>query len=786
MKTIQKIVTTAILVLVCVPFLANNIQIPRGPEIVSRTATQVQVEFDLTWENSWRLSRPNNWDAAWVFMKYRIDASEWRHANLAATPATVAGGTPRTIEAGRSTRPDGTEVVVGTFIYRSQNDTWGDMELNGVRLNWDVTGLGIDANTVLSVRVFAIEMVYVPQGPFYIGDGWSYDHLRLVDNVMFNSTWAPILGESWANNHRSGGIIPAGVNANSFSGFEFSASHVPASAFMAFNSNHGNHWAASGTLQWEWLQVQLPTAREVTWLTFSQHAVQEAHTIRGFAIQGSNDGTSWTLLYGNPEFVHPGHGGAHINYKFGRNREQNLPIVLERTGSFRFYRFWLHGTNCHVSNIQLFDGDASRINRIADANQPRFYYTGANNAAYRANELPTEGLNLQPLADGFPNGFRAFYVMKHEVTQAAWVDFLNTLTWNQQHGLVSHSGANWGLGGNNVQPMAQQTEHGASVTPASLVGTNIFRPWWNVADNTEPGHRMNIRIRERGTDGPAVFGVGRWTTVERMEEDPENPGNFITITEPGWCWNHEIQGGNLPMFNLAWVNISAYLDWAGLRPMTELEYEKACRGPMLPVREEFAWGGPFMPSNTGGVADRNLPTETPLPAFASFVQPGNAAIGTHIASAPSAAIAVYWPVRVGSFAREATTREEAGASYWGILNLSDNVAERVVNISSVQGRAFNGRHGDGQITSMGFSNVPNWPSQDVTTFSDNNNLAVGTSYRGIAVISARNVTTVLPVSDRRVGHIHINAAGQNQNQRDNWTGARGVRTCPRASVPTGW
>jgi formylglycine-generating enzyme required for sulfatase activity len=772
MKTIQKIVTTAILVLVCVPFWASNIQIPNGPEIVSRTATQVQVEFDVTWENSWRLTRPNNWDAAWVFMKYRIDASEWRHANLVtATPATVAGGTPRVIEGGRSTRPDGTEVTVGVFIYRSQNDTWGDVELNGVRLNWDVTGMGIDATTVLSVRVFAAEMVYVPQGSFVIGDGWSWDHLRTIGDTMFNSTWAPLMGPNWNNNRRPDNIIPEGVNANSFDGFVFSASHagVP---FQAFNGNHANWWIASTTLQWEWLQVELPTAREITWMTLSRNAAQAAHEIRGFAIQGSNDGTSWTLLYGNPEFVHP---GANANYKFGRNHDQPIPIALERTGNFRFYRFWFNGTNVHVSNIQMFTGSADRINRISSPTQPRVYFAGLNNAAYPTNQLPVVGTTLQPLADGFPNGFRAFYVMKHEVTQAAWVDFLNTLTWDQQHRLVTTPG------------VTTPTVALPNVTPASVVGTNIFRPWWNIDDLTYPPHRMNIRIRERGLDGPAVFGVGRWATVDRQEEDPENPGQFITVTGPGWCWNHEIRGGNVPMFNLAWTDIAAYLDWAGLRPMTELEYEKACRGPMLPVREEFAWGGPFMPSNTGGVADRDLPTETPLPDFASFSQPGNAVVRTVLQTSTNASVTgVFWPVRAGSFARDATTREEAGASYWGILNLSDNVAERVVNISTVQGRAYNGRHGDGQITAMGFSNVPNWPSQDAPGLANSNSQAWGTSYRGIAVTVHTSVTTILSVSCRFVGHVHHHTAGQNQNHRDNWTGARGVRTCPRATVPTGW
>ena len=41
---------------------------------------------------------------------------------------------------------------------------------------------------------------------------------------------------------------------------------------------------------------------------------------------------------------------------------------------------------------------------------------------------------------------------------------------------------------------------------------------------------------------------------------------------------------------VSWDDCMAYLDWAGLRPMTELEFEKACRGPLKPVKDEYAWG----------------------------------------------------------------------------------------------------------------------------------------------------------------------------------------------------
>jgi formylglycine-generating enzyme required for sulfatase activity len=476
---------------------------------------------------------------------------------------------------------------------------------------------------------------------------------------------------------------------------------------------------------WHWLQIEMPSARRATWGIFNTHNWTANYGMQGFYVVGSNNGEDWTLVHGNPAFIHP----ANPPSKFGRNTFTNIPIAFTNPGSFRYYRFYFYTHWAVVYSLQLFDGDASRINRITSENQPSTFYIGPNNTAHNA-------ANFAPVDPKYPKGFQAFYVMKHELTQSAWVDFLNCLTWDQQHRLVT-----------NV-PGSVPNAPLNNVTPASVVGTNLFQYLY---PNNEGVHRMNIRIRERGVDGPAVFGIGRLVSEE-------------------WDWNPEIYGGNIPMFNLAWTDITAYLDWAGLRPMTELEYEKAARGDQRRVREEYAWGQPFLPSRAAGVEDRDLPTETPLPLIANYAHPADGAVGAWTVSGHTAAIAQYWPVRAGSFARGETTRDEAGASYWGILNLSDNVPERVINISTAQGRAFTGEHGDGELTAAGFSNVLNWPAQ-TAGLAVNNAAAVGTGYRGIAV-SSTSISTVTPVSWRQ----HIDAANMNQNHRDFWTGLRGVRT----------
>lgn len=79
---------------------ANNISLT-NLSLTGKNTTDdfVLVQFDLSWENSWRTSsEPYNWDAAWVFVKYRVSGGDWQHAWLHDTGHTAPSGS--TIEIG--------------------------------------------------------------------------------------------------------------------------------------------------------------------------------------------------------------------------------------------------------------------------------------------------------------------------------------------------------------------------------------------------------------------------------------------------------------------------------------------------------------------------------------------------------------------------------------------------------------------------------------------------------------------------------------------------------------
>ena len=70
------------------------------------------------------------------------------------------------------------------------------------------------------------------------------------------------------------------------------------------------------------------------------------------------------------------------------------------------------------------------------------------------------------------------------------------------------------------------------------------------------------------------------------------------------------------------------------------------------------------------------------------------------------------PARVGLFAIPGATRVEAGASYWGIMELSGNVWERTVSVTN--GRFFTGMHGDGTLLANGNADAADWPGTNAS------------------------------------------------------------------------
>jgi|GEM_PF-1030548 len=197
----------------------------------------------------------------------------------------------------------------------------------------------------------------------------------------------------------------------------------------------------------------------------------------------------------------------------------------------------------------------------------------------------------------------------------------------------------------------------------------------------------------------------------------------------------------VPANFLSWVDAAAFASWAGLRPITELEYEKAARGPLEPLAGAYAWGDTRLVT-VERVEPRSARFEQVFPVDANAV----------------AEQALGGPIVVGSVASgSGLDRVQAGASYWGVLELSGNVWERVISVASDAGRSFTGVHGDASAASMS-APLAAWPAA----------AGDGTGFRGGSWISD---ASFLRVSDRSF-------AGFANPGRDSSIGFRAGRGAP--------
>lgn len=206
--------------------------------------------------------------------------------------------------------------------------------------------------------------------------------------------------------------------------------------------------------------------------------------------------------------------------------------------------------------------------------------------------------------------------------------------------------------------------------------------------------------------------------------------------------------------NLNWADLTAYFDWSGLRPITELEFEKACRGTLPPVPNEYAWGTTDVANSTYTLSNTGANNENIVTNFSTTA--GNASYNLTTPYNGS----INGPVRVGIFAGNSgnTGRVTAGATYYGVMEMSGNLLEHFITVGNSPGRGFTGKHGNGILDNSGNANVTGWPG--ISSY--------GAGFRGGYWYY---YAWYLQVSERS------GAAGTDANRYDS-DGGRGGRTAP--------
>ncbi len=303
------------------------------------------------------------------------------------------------------------------------------------------------------------------------------------------------------------------------------------------------------------------------------------------------------------------------------------------------------------------------------------YYYGGDDAILINSGIRISGLGGLDISGDkvaeypdFPTGYRSFYSMKYPVTQGQYADFLNTLSLKDN-------------------------------------------PWNYMYDSSHP-KKINIKY-DFALQNLDPFYNSIPVDPQRHTILLDSNNEKYTVSRPDRAFGR----GN---------NINYYLsfsDWAALRPMSEFEYEKACRGPLPPSNKSYNYNYNY--NNTSdttyswGGLEKAWGNDTTLPVWRTNYTPSfsNIENGTEfiinyniykrlfdLTSNVQGGDGGTGPYRVGIFATDTSSRISSGASYYGIMDLSKNISQTVISAGNSSSRTLSyKKHGDGMLTYNGLS-----------------------------------------------------------------------------------
>ena len=627
----------------------NNVRIEGDVRVldtdIDLSTNIATVSLQLKWDNSWR--DDFNYDAVYLFLKYKVDGQRevWHHAYLEGVGHEIDNGYSYLMSNSQKEVSGKANHNEGIFIYRSVKG-YGAAVVN-LKLKWNIKSnpdkelereMFTAGNVFLSAM--GIEMVYIPRGGFRAGDTKSSRTFQNGD-VTFPSD--------------QNLLVPS--NIDECSSALPSTDNPPAFAVNLMND-------VSRDASNAWVGRAGAAAEGVDFVDYWQVKLKKPATIRSFAIESIEGGTpeQWQLQvfvssqwkavypkYGDPTAFADGSEWA-VNSRQTYPCTRTLRIDPGFSESSSNYRIRIYKTTNApvIKNIAMSTSDI-----LSDVDNSVLVYDSITTLNNRFGLYSRDGdtWSGQTSVD-YPNGYKAFFVMKYEISQEQYVAFLNKLTAAQQR--TRTIGASLG-----------SLEEGMYVFGG--VGTRAVG-------------RNGIKLASVGAD--------------------DAPYVFANDLEPGNDYSQDGDGQTIACNFLNAGDMMAYADWCGLRPLTELEFEKMARRPYpeVSLRGEYAW-------NTNG-------NFTPATGFQGVtagtkgekVNGGNVNAGDQLKG----------PVRCGVFALPSGSQVDAGASFWGVMELSGNLSELYYNVNS-EGRLFRGisdkHHGSGKLDGSGKSNVDNnyWP-----------------------------------------------------------------------------
>lgn len=636
---------------------ANNVRIKGDVRVLASNITNevgkpniATFTFTVAWDNSWR--DKFNYDAVYVFLrhKYRGEGELWYPVYLRDAGNSVSSADYTLELKNNSGRDNHNE---GFFLYRTGNGT-GNSTVE-VTLKWDIQStdrpgslrIGDFRNDNVMMSAMAVEMVYIPRGAFRMGDNEAVNHFRnnylplpekfdIVPYATACHTSSALGGELYVD------PVMAANQVNDISTDPNPLTGMPTNAW------YGDKTGENEEIGYQYWSCSFgDTPRRIKYIAIS--------SVPGYVP------TKWKL---QGQTTRNAYGWEDIDIEgrqVGKGTDWDTLLVrtyppikaLRVNSEDKAY----YNVRIYIEQINMpggMNGNPPMIKKVAMAgeNLPAL----VDNSVLIHEPQTTLGTFCGLAADdedrwdgvtdvNYPNGYSAFYVMKYEMSQEQYVAFLNKLTLQQQ-----------------------RTRTIGSALDAMSEGEYVFG-----SNRQGPTCRNGIILLQKSnSEEPMVFDVKR----EEGRTDPTLACNFLTAAD-----------------------MLAYADWSGMRPLTEMEYEKMCR-PFYPTetgRGDYPWNSQSK-TEVGGLVQPGTRYERPDDGEA------NVNFGNH----------VQGPMRPGAFLAGAADRETAGMSFWGVMDCGGNLAELYYGVGS-EGRLFRGLsrslHGDGVISVDGKTNIgeSSWP-----------------------------------------------------------------------------
>lgn len=621
---------------------ANNIRI----DSVSYTSTSVgegqttlYMTFTVVWENSWR--DDYNYDAAYVFFKFKRkdtdprQPQEWHHLFLKNDGNAIEPGFTDDYDYWLSPLSSaGTDFNTGIYIFRKGDDVW-DKDSVRVKVAWNVENQMVAKQlTTDDIRNGNIDVVGHAIEMVYVPRG-AY---RIGDGVStkgFHRQAFPILAEY--------DLISRRYKYDSSNG---TGDTTAVYAADRVNDNTGNalsEWVATGSGPWWWsVDFGKDNYKRITYFGVNSAPGAVNYPTR-FALLGTLDpditNVKWDTLWA-------GSGKEYwIAAKDAYPVEKAIPVT--RPGNYRSYKLVVLGMNTGVPSISTVGMTEKDLRSLIDysvlIDSP---VTEIDSVRKLGASDGTVWVSGEKLPASFPNGYRGFYAMKYELSQDQYVRFLNKLTYQQQNGLLN----------GRLDDLEE--------------GDYIF------GDRERANERNGIILATKIQGLPAVFAC-------------DLDGDKV----PG----QSADGMNIACNFMNIQDMLAYADWACLRPLSEMEYEKMCRPfyPSIPVKGSFAWGTTKLEA-PGGLTNAGTQSERAERGNANFGDPGRG------------------PLRVGAFAQASSPGlVQGGAGFWGCMDLCGNLSEMYYNVnyrglvlvdeqgSGSSAAGHESSHGDGSLSGDG-------------------------------------------------------------------------------------